>query len=286
MKTRLLLTALAALSLAACSKKNDPPPQEPDSPQPVPVLTKVVKGHLLKSCDIALVPGANFRIEYTWNTDNSLKKYKSINPATQQSADVDFHYENGMLARITTQNSLSEGVYVFKNGKIDRISSRHLINPTGRNYYFTYNAADNTPARIRYYNFNEAGEQLVTEVNYTYDAQKRPVEITSTQPNGNKRIIRFQEWSAPFLFSPWIFSESEMDLENYELYNVPLMFVLDRMPAKFSEHQQAAGAAETMTRRWEISYTVQQEKLTFRRAKVFYPNNPQLDRTVEHTFHY
>jgi hypothetical protein len=41
-----------------------------------------------------------------------------------------------------------------------------------------------------------------------------------------------------------------------------------------------------MTRRWEISYTIQQEKLNFRRAKVFYPAHPQLDQTVEHTFHY
>ncbi|WP_341835008.1 hypothetical protein WJU16_19060 [Chitinophaga pollutisoli] len=286
MKTSNLLLLFAAIFIFSCSKKSDPPkPDEPPPPAPVANITKVVKGYLLKACDISLVPGGNFRINYQWNADSSLKKYSAVNPATQAETAVDFHYDNGMLSRISTQNSLSEGVYVFKDGKVDRITSRHLINPTGRNYYFTYNA-DGTVARIRYYLYNEAGEQLQQEVTYAWDASKRPTVITNTQPNGHVRIIRIEAWSDPFLFSPWIFSESEMDLENYELFNVPLLFHLDRMPSRFTEHTKPAGGTETLIRRWELNYTIQQEKLTFRRAQVTYIGDPQLNRTVEHTFHY
>lgn len=283
------LFLLAAICLAGCSKKDTPPPAPPDdskpSPLPVPNLAKVVKGYLLKACDISLVPGGNFRIDYAWNPDSSLKRYQSRFAGAQDATDVDFHYSNGQLSRITTENSLSEGVYEFENGRVKRLTSRHTINPTGRNYYFTYNA-DGTVNTITYKNYNEAGEHLQQEVRYTYDAQKRPTVITKTQPNGHTFVLRIQEWSAPFSFSPWIFSESEMDLTLYELFNVPLLFTLDRMPTKFTENEQPVGGTETVKCRWELTYTIQQDRLEQRRAQLTYPNDPQLNRTVEHTFHY
>lgn len=286
MKTGNPLLLFAAILIFSCSKKSDPPkPEAPLPTPPVANIAKVVKGHLLKACDISLQPGGIIRINYQWNPDSSLKKYAAINPGTQAETSVDFHYTNGELSRITTQNSLSEGVYSFKEGKVDRVSSRHLINPTGRNYYFTYNT-DGTLARIRYFRYNEAGEQLQLEVTYSWDAAKRPAVITNIQPNGHVRIIRIQAWSEPFSFSPWIFSESEMDLENFELFNVPMLFHLDRMPSRFTEHTKPAGGTETLVRRWELDHTIQQDKLTFRKARVIYPADPQLNRTVEHTFHY
>lgn len=276
---------LAALLLLGCSKKNTPPPQDEEAPRPTAHFSKIVKGHLLKACDIALIPGALYRIEYVWNADSSLQKLKAINPATKDTVDTEFHYSNGFLSRLTTENSHSEGLYTYLNGKVDRISSRNIIIPTGRNYYFIYNP-DTTVARIRHYRVNEAGEQLEQEVNYAYDAAKRPTVITNTQPNGHVRIIRIQEWSAKFLFSPWIFAGSELDQENYELFNVPLLFHLNQMPVRFAEYVKPVQGAEVMTRRWEVSHTIQNEKLLFRRAQVFYPDNPQMNRTVEHTFHY
>ncbi len=211
MKKTPLFVLLALFIAASCSKNNTPNRMIPPIPgqpagTPVPNLAKV-EGFLLKACDIKLIPGGEYRIDYTWNTDSSLARYQSRIAGASDATDVDFHYSQNQLSRITTENSIYVGEYHFENGIVKRLSSRNTTIPTGRNYYFGYHA-DSSVQTLTYKNFNEAGEHLQQTVRYQYAADKRLAEIINTQPNGHKRVIRITKWSEPFYFSPWIFSSS------------------------------------------------------------------------------
>ncbi len=277
-----LLFMTAIMATHSCTKKKDPLPEAPVVPRPGNSMARLVKGHLLKAVEIAGYP---VRIEYAWHTDSSLRHYHAINTITKDTLDVDYHYTAGKLTRISTENSLSEGVYVISNDRISRITSRHLINPTGRQYDFTYRQ-DSLLSGILRSGISEAGLRTVCDIVISYDGHRLPAFISSTQPNGVMRAIRIHEWSNPFSFSPWVFSDPELNLENYELYNPALLFQLDRLPVKFSEWIQQPGGSAVQQRRWEITYTIQNDRLMHRTAKVFYPADPQLNSTIEHTFYY
>jgi hypothetical protein len=224
----------------------------------------------------------NGTANYSYNTDSTLKKIQYSNGTSGYT--VAFEYDNRRVTLISVSSSLYEHRYNYDNGRISTTVDTQIGQPhLGNKFFYSYNA-DGTVSELRYYDLNEAGEELVYSSTYEYNSERLPSRIISV--NGSNKVIwTIESYSKVCDFNEWSFISASLN-EMYELYNYPVLSKLNRLPKRVVQSMQQGSAAPTVQKVIESDFTIIDERLDKIRSSISYPNHPNYNTSSEAIFDY
>lgn len=257
-------------------------PHEAGLPAPnLPPSQNRIPSYRLSSVDYNSTPGGTGY--YHYNGDGTVQQ---IQYGSSQSAttNVDYSYNNKAISEIREGHSEYKTLYTYEKGWISIISRTSVISHRGYKFVFTYNT-NGTVARMKYYNINEAGDVLIYSTTYTYDTNNLPAKITSVANNSTTIIWTVDGYSNECDFNPLTFSNTSLG-ERYELYNLPVMSQLKRLPSKINKTFLNSSGVATNEQTLEYNYTLTGKRLDKIVTSARYPANPQYNYSSEMVFHY
>ena len=267
-----LVIICVALSIAHCKKETSPAdePQEEHVPQ---FLLKTVNYNTF-----------NARADFTYHADSTLKQiaYSGLSGGGYQT---DFEYENGRIKSISASNSLYTNFYYYDNaGRITTVfHGLYGQEERGHKFDYTYNS-NGSVKQMKYYDRNEAGDQLKYTNTYSYNAQGVLQSVEAVN-GSNKIIFTIESYSDECSFNPWTFINTGLT-QFYEIYNYPVLRSLKRLPNKITQTNVNNGGTPVITAVFEINFTITNQKLEKAVTTVSYPGNPGSNTRSEAAFYY
>ena len=235
--------------------------------------------YLLRSIEY---PSFSAISNFEYNADNSIKHITTSNGTTGYISS--FTYADKKVAQVDISSSMYENKYQYTNGKVSSIT----YTPThqsqmGRKLEFSY--SNNRVSELRYYNTNEAGTELIYRSIYEYDASGLLKKVVSI--NGNNKVIwTIEGYSDEISITPWAFIRNSID-ELYEIYNLPVLNQMKRMPKKITQSFHLGGQNIATTQKIvESVYTIRNKRLDRIETAIKFPGNPNYDNNSEAIFHY
>jgi hypothetical protein len=258
-----------ALVAIGCDKDGNKDPDPGTTP----------KQYQLKSISYVTFNGT---ASYFYNADSTIKDIVYSNGTTGYT--VRFQHDNRRVAYVSVSSSLYEHRYSYENGRISTTVDAQIGQPhLGNKFVYSYNA-DGTVSELKYYDMNEAGDELIYSSTYEYNSAGLPSKIVSV--NGNNKVIwTIESYSEVCDFNEWSFISMSLD-ELYEFYNYPVLSKLNKLPKKITQSLQVGSSAPTVQKIIESEFTILDERLDKIKNSINYPKNPSYNTSSEALFNY
>lgn len=207
---------------------------------------------------------------YTYNPDSTLKR-TIAGSAGATTMTRDFNYSNKRLMQVIKSNLMEENYQYNTQGRVSSIVEK-LVGTTypGTKLEFDYNT-DGTLKTMKYYEFDDLGNNLKSTSTYEYDSQKRPSKITTvSQSNPGTRVVfDLENYSQPFYINPFTLLEPwHLVAADFQIYNFALLSSLNRLPTKVIRRVEVNGnVQETETE------TFTYETQNFRLESILHNSN-------------
>lgn len=259
-----IIILAALMVLQSCSKNDDQAPQ--NAPETFPLLKKIEWKDQSAFAD------------FEYNADNTQKHIVYNTPYGIDT--VGFTYANGKLSTISSTRSLKTSQYAY-NGKnqVSSIIMSSYFSIAKYEFDYGYNQSGRV-ASLQYSVLNEAGKTLVYNTVYDYDSAGELSKITSTDKNNHQVILLIKSYTDKILFNPWPFI-STTDLEEmYELYNLPVLSTLKKLPVRV---ERIVPGYKSI---YETEFTMNSLKLEKTLSSSYYEDDPLNKVTLQAEYFY
>lgn len=223
------------------------------------------------------------KASFSYNIDNNL--IAATHSFQNRSAAVTYKWENKKLSEISNDNSLYKDNYFYRGERITHMinSYKQVSLPGIYKMEYGYNAGG-LVSFLKYSVINEAGTEVKASSVYSYNAAGEIIEI-KTQI-GNLRAIRtISGYSETVDFDPLVFTPTTLD-EDYEIYNLPVMRQLKKLPAKTTYQFSINNAPFVEDKISTHQYIVVNRRLEKMTTSIRFPNYPAGNKTTEALFKY
>ncbi|SJZ68652.1 hypothetical protein [Sediminibacterium ginsengisoli] len=194
---------------------------------------------------------------YQYNPDSSLHKTDGRS-TSGAGAEREFIFRNGYLSLVYKSGAIQDSIGYRQDGLIESITETSIVlDYYGVKLEFSY-SLDKKLKTMSYYSFDEFSKKLINTATYEYNNQGLPFKITSASPDGKHVGIVELEWgNTGFVVQPWLFADRlHLVVPDYEIYNLPLLRSLSRLPEKITRTQYINGvfhSASTNTIQYQVS---------------------------------
>lgn len=261
-----LFTFAIIILLQSCKK--DPPK---NVPPPLPLLTLST---------IEWSTGSQ-KETYEYNSDHSLKKI--VFTSGQASDTYEFKWSGNKLAEAHETGSLFKQQYHYNGDRITDMTYTSIADPVKGNYKMEYSyRADGKVAKMELIMLDAGGSDAVTI--YHYNAAG---ELSSTVTTVDQYTITqtIESYSAPVSFEPWSFIDLSL-LENYMIYNYPVLRSMKALPAKVLRSVKIGGDPEFLDAVTTNTFEISNNRINKLRYQLKIPGSPSLDKTKDAQFNY
>ena len=222
------------LLLTACSKHHDTPAPLPSPPvNTPPVNTPQIAKPLLDSMVWHNLVGPTTTY-FAYRPDSLQDKITTVDPFVSDT--VRFEYLRRQITHITNNRLNRHSDYTYNaSGKIIVITISGFSGLDG-NFRFEYGydvrGRLNT---LAYYLERGTVKQLESICAYEYAANGLLSKISGFTPDGLNITYTIDAYTDECNFNPWTFVDPIDLSEGFEIYNLPLLQTLTRLPAKITK---------------------------------------------------
>jgi len=223
----------------------------------------------------------NQKETYEYNNDQKLKK---IVLSSGQVSDIyEFNWKGNKLSEAHEVSSLFKQVYHYDGNRISKITYTSVTDPGSSNYKMDYlYRADGKIEKMNLVMLNGSGSNATTT--YHYNASG---ELSSTVTIMDQFTITqtIESYSDQISFEPWAFIDLTL-LENYMIYNYPVLSSMKALPAKVLRSVKIGAAPEFLDAVTTNTFETGNNRINKLKYELQIPGSPSLGKTRNALFTY
>lgn len=251
--------------LSACSKHHDTPAP---APAPVPPVTKPqVAKPLLDSIVWKNLATTTY---FAYRADSLQDKITTV--SSYVSDTVRFEYSRRQITHIANNRLGRYSDYVYDAaGKIITIT---ISGFSGLDGHFRFEYGYDVRGRLNtlaYYLEKGTDKRLESICAYEYGVNGLLSKITGLTPDGQNITYTIDAYTDECNFNPWTFIDPVDLSEGFEIYNLPLLQTLTRLPSKITK-TITGGSDGGFTK--QLTATLQDNNLSRAITVTQYPGTP------------
>ncbi|PZR26218.1 MAG: hypothetical protein DI535_15375 [Citrobacter freundii] len=225
-------------------------------------------------------PG-NQKETYEYNSDRSLKKI--VFTSGQVADSYEFKWNDKKLSEVHETGSLFKQYYQYSGNRISTMTYAPAADPGVGNYKMAYTyRADGKPDKMELIMLNASGSNAVTTYNYNAAGE---LSSTVTIMDEYRITQTIESYSAEVRFEPWSFIDISL-LENYMIYNYPVLSSMKALPAKVSRSVKIGNNPEFLDAVTTNTFEITNGRISKLKYELQIPGSPSLNRTKNAQFIY
>lgn len=223
----------------------------------------------------------NQKETYEYNSDHSLKKI--VFTSGQASDTYEFKWTDKKLSEVHETGSLFKQYYQYSGNRVSAMTYASVADPATGNYKMEYSyRADGKIEKMELIMLNAAGSNAVTTYHYNTAGE---LSSTVTIMDEYRITQTIESYSAEVRFEPWSFIDLSL-LENYMIYNYPVLSSMKALPAKVSRSVKIGNNPEFLDAVTTNTFEITNTRINKLKYELQIPGSPSLGKTKNAQFIY